>query len=291
MKLYDVLKDYEFEATIHTIQLEIPYEEASTLNLHKCSFMREPITVEGNVRIILNLNDYPCKNFSNIQTLKNFKATFEKVITELGIKEYIICRVDVAINTEWDYQECYKLNCYINNLDALRMSVKNSYFTNDFKFKKRTLKNAKAGYEFEIYNKELESNGKNEARTRLEYRIKRHSGLTFESAVKDYINAVSKLPKYIDELNKHRIDDLFRQYCYEKENNLVHTFTEFVCKYNELIYNTQMLNGLYNKCMNGNAWSWFYKFKFNHEIDLYTNQDIKSYISVLKSALEKYLKS
>lgn len=129
MKLDNVLEDYKFEVIIHTIQIEIPYEEASTLNLHKCSFMHEPIITKGNMRIILNLNDYPCKNFRNMQTLHDFEETFEKVIAELNIKEYIVCRVDIAINTKWDYQECYKLNCYINNLDALRMSVKNSYFT------------------------------------------------------------------------------------------------------------------------------------------------------------------
>lgn len=291
MKLNDVLKNHNFEAIIHTIQIEIPQEEASTLNLHRCSFMSEPTITKGNMKIILNLNKYPCKDSGNIQTLTDFKATFEKVIAELNIKDYIICRVDVAINTDWDYHECYKLNCYINNLDALRMSAKNSYFTNDFKFQKRTLKNKKSGYEFEIYNKELESNGKNEAHTRLEYRRMGHSGLTFESVIKNYINAVSKLPKYIDELNKQRVDDLFKQYCYEKENNSIHSFAEFVCKYNELIYNTKMLNGLHNMCMSGNASSWVYKFKINHKIDLYRNQDIELYVSVLKSALEEYLKS
>lgn len=294
MQIKELLKNYEFKAMIHTFQITLPKEESLMLDLHRRSFMKElSSSAKDDTKIIFNLDNYPYKNSNNIQTLKNFKAAFKQVIAELNIKEYIIDRVDVAVNTEWEYESCYKLNCYLNNLDALRMQVKNSYFTNDFKFNKRTLKNKKSKYEFEIYNKELESksNGKNEARTRLEYRSMKLPELTFETAIKNYINTLSKLPEYIDELNKQRINDLYKQYCYEIENHAVNSFTEFVCRYNELIYNTKTLNGLHDMCLKGQATSWASKFRNNHEIVLYKNQDIELYISVLKSALEKYLKS
>lgn len=94
MKFNDLLKEHEFGAMIHTFQMTLPKEESSMLDLNSRSFIKVLTSdVKDDTKIVLNLNNYPYKNSNNIQTLKDFEATFEQVIAELNIKEYIIDRL------------------------------------------------------------------------------------------------------------------------------------------------------------------------------------------------------
>ena len=284
---------YSFYAIIHTVQIRIPTGNVKlTDELEKKEYIKSVFYRNGAVWAIVNPNNYPNKDNGYIRCLSNMKKAFDEIMKVHGIIEYSIYRVDVAINTGWEYSECYKLNCYLNNLDAIRSVVNNDYYTNDFNFDKRTVKNKKGGYEFEIYNKAIESNGRDESNTRLEFRFIDYKNLTFENAIERTIDILNKLPKYIDKTNSKRIKALNKRYEIEREKGIVINLTEFVARHNEFIYNTKILNGIYNYCMNGDISSWLYKYKKpGHTIELYNKSDLLAYLNVLKNALNEYYKT
>lgn len=283
-------KGNQFYAIIHTIEIRVPKGDSKLADeLDGQEYIKSACYRKDNVWAVINPNNYPNKGMGYICCLSDFKKVFNAILETHGIKQYVIHRVDVAINTKWKYEECYKLNCYLNNLDAVRASINNDYYTNDFKFEKRTVKNKKGGYEFEIYNKEIESNGRNEAKTRLEFRFTGYIDLTFENAIERAVEILNILPKYIDRTNKQRIAELSKRYKLEIEKGYVINFTEFVVRYNEFIYNTKILNGIYNSCMGGTSSGWLHKYKgAGRMIELYSKKDIKEYVKVLKNAILQY---
>ena len=138
-----------FYAIIHTVEVCIPAENASLADeLDKQEYIKSAFYRNAHVWAIINLNNFPNKSKSHIMCLSMFNKVFNEVLEKHGIRQYIIHRVDVAINTKWEYEKCYKLNCYLNNIDAVRAAIKNDYYTNDFKFERRTVKNKRGGYEF-----------------------------------------------------------------------------------------------------------------------------------------------
>lgn len=292
----DKINDYKgnlFYAIIHTIEIRVPKGDSKLADeLDGQEYIKSACYRKDNVWAIINPNNFPNKNTGYISCLRELNKVFAAILERHGIKQYVIHRVDIAINTKWKYEDCYKLNCYLNNLDAVRAGIKNDYYTNDFKFEKRTVKNKKGGYEFEIYNKELESNGRNEAKTRLELRFTGYNDLTFENAIDKAVDILNKLPKHIDKTSKQRIEELSKRYKAEIDSGYVTNLTEFVVRYNEFIYSTKILNGLYNSCMSGTASGWLHKFKMSgHMIELYSKKDIKEYVTVLKNVLYQYCNS
>lgn len=103
------------------------------------------------------------------------------------------------------------------------------------------------------------------------------------------------LPKYTDEMNENMTNALYERYLIETNDSndgKITSFTEFVTRYYFMFFNKKILYSVYNKCLTGNASSWFYKFtKSGHTLNRYSKREMQAYINELKKALELFYKS
>lgn len=277
---------------IHTIQIRVPIKDHFK-TIRNTNYNKMPLFKDDEMWLIINPNNYPVKRSDGICDLLTFQATLDTILKQYKITEYKLHRVDVAVNLTLDYESCYKLNAYLCNLDAVRVNATNNYFSNDFKMNHRSLVVRKKHYTSEFYNKKVESNSCDFANTRLEFRYTDVEGLTFESAVYHTISNIDGMlrAKTIKETNHKLINDIAMQYHKEKDMGTITTFTEFICKYSDFIYNQKILYGVYDNCMPGTKSSWYAKFKETHQIDMYSNEDMASYTAMLKNSLYKFLDS
>lgn len=284
-------KKHNFYAIIHTVQISVPIDKEKELPIPNAPYVNTHYEVRNRMYVVINPNKYK----GEIYKLSEFNEVFSLILEELEITDYNINRIDVAFNTEIAFEECYKLNSYLNNLDATRTNAVNHYYTDDYKMNKRSIKICTKGYELEIYNKQLESNGRDKANTRIEFRFKNRRKFTAENAIKTIKKILTDLPKYTDEMNENMTNALYERYLIETNDSndgRITSFTEFVTRYYFMFFNTKILFSVYKKCLTGRDSSWFYKFtKSGHTLKLYSKSEMQAYINELKKALELFYKS
>lgn len=275
---------------IHTVQIVTPYK-ACYENITATDYNRKPLFKNDAMWLIINPNNYPQKCSDGIRDLQTFKAMLSAILDKYNITEYTLKRVDVAINMTLDYEDCYKLNAYLSNLDCTRAGAKNHFYSNDFKMNHRNLIVKQGHYVSEFYNKKIESNGCNYAKTRLEFRYINIDVLSFEYAIDRTIKNLNQVlnSRVINEVNERLIEDISAQYAKEREKRAIKSFTEFICKYSTFIFNKRILYGVYHRCMKGTATSWFAKYKQSRNIEFIYKRDLINYTAMLKESLRKYL--
>lgn len=284
-------KKHNFYAIIHTVQLSVPIDKEKELPIPNAPYVNTHYEVRDRMYVVINPNKYN----GEIYKLSKFNEVFNLILEELEITNYNINRIDVAFNTEIPFEECYKLSSYLNNLDATRTNAVNHYYTDDYKMNKRSIKICTKSYELEIYNKQLESNGRDKANTRIEFRFKNRRKFTAEIAIKTVKKILTDLPKYTDEMNENMTNALYERYLIETNDSndgKITSFTEFVTRYYFMFFNKKILYSVHNKCLRGTASSWYYKFtKSGHTLKLYSKKEMQAYINELKKVLELFYKS
>ena len=290
----------EMYTIIHTIQIVAPYKEEykniiGTDYNRTPTFHRKKIGADRDsyqeMWLIINPNNYPQKRDDGIRDFESFKEALGVILAKYNITEYTLHRVDVAVNMTIDYNECYKINAYLSNLDGARIGTKNHFYSNDFEMNHRNLLVKTTPYCSEFYNKKVESNGSNYANTRLEFRYVGVKGLSLESAVEQTVINLSRMlnSRNIKAVTERLTADLSAQYLKERKARTIKTFTEFICKYSDFIFNKSILYGVYHRCMTGTATSWFAKFKKTHNIELIYKSELVEYTNMLKESLHKYI--
>ena len=231
-----------------------------------------------------------------LELLKRLGADeMEKAIfQELQLEDYQLNRIDISINCKFEYEELYKLNLYFNSLDAVRCDAQNHYLVIGTDLDKRSIKFATKYYANEIYDKSIESQNRDNAKTRIEMRYKPRTNMDFETAVQETIATLGNLMGFYEKYNKLTIEHLQERYLKEKaelRDGKIGAFTEFVSRYYYMFTNMKILNGLYRLNMKGTCKSWLYKYrKGNRTLMLYPKSAISAYIAVLKKAVEHYCK-
>jgi hypothetical protein len=232
---------------------------------------------------------------ARIDSLAEFQIIFTKILDDLHVTDFEINRLDISINTADDFDGLYKINSYLKDLYAVHIGSDNSYHATGDDFKKKSTKVAGKFYELEIYDKKLQSRGKDKDKTRIEFRFKKlNRSQSLDSIFKTLYKALSALPSHIEQLNQKKITQLYNQYLVEKsldyEGRAVN-LPAFVSKYADYIYNMDILSGLHGKVLKGKCKNWLSRYRASGKtLTLYSKSDLKSYIKQLKTAINSYQK-
>jgi uncharacterized protein YjgD (DUF1641 family) len=180
-------------------------------------------------------------------------------------------------------------------LFAVRLGAKNSYRTIGDDLKKRSIKVIKRSYELVIYDKELESEGTSQWKTRIEFRFKRlGSRQTVEKAIKQVLEHIEAFPECIETLNEKKIKQLYDEYvveCAPEYEGRITSFAAFVSKYADHIYNMDILKGLHQKVLKGECRQWLYNYRQSGKtLTLFTKKDLLDYLRPIKAAVKSYIK-
>ena len=164
---------FKFRVIIHTAQML-----SDTLdNVDKLEEInRKPYIIKHNARptkkgylFPLNANKLYDKE---LDTLTGFLTTVQQIRADLDISEWRFNRIDFAFDTMLKYDGIFKYGLHIMCLLSEVTGIKNAIDIQDVNTKKKralTLKNSE--FEFQIYDKALESDNKHPY-SRFEFRFK-----------------------------------------------------------------------------------------------------------------------
>ena len=248
----------------------------------------------------LQLN--PNKAVSDRTLIKKY-SDFDKVLREaferLEVVEFRLNRADLSFNTdnESDYELFKKLNRLLICCISENEGIDNCYETNDL-WKLRSLSVAIKSNRLEVenYNKELESKGKTEAKTRLELRSKCLS-IPLEELPKEFTEkwfarldgAYDKFKEVQDRYNQTLIDIWKADQLNDSKNREFINFTAFLQTYKDCIFTKAQLIDLFERTgVSKNPTNSANHYKDNHKIEFYSKTDLREIIKAIKKCTLKY---
>lgn len=281
-------------AFIHTFEIRVKQNK----QLFKLMQNERKLVYVKNIRgdeteTILEINPNKFHGYK-IKTLSEFNSTLKLILSELKITDYYFSRIDVTLDSEIEFEKCYKVNSFIINLDSTRLNVDNTFSTTHKSGAKRQYILKSSNYQHAFYDKKAESKGKDDACSRTEIRyIKSIDGdnITSEKAIDATIKYLPKMMKSYNATTTEITDMLYNLYIKETASdaeNSVSSFTEFVVKHEDMIKNKKVLTSLYKRCLNGSCASWLSKYRKTKSIELPLKQDIQARLNEYKNALIYY---
>lgn len=273
---------------IHTLEIRVNKNKRIFENMYKPNYVK---SIRGDdMEAIIKIN--PNRYYDwKLKSLTAFNHVFELILSELGIDEYYISRLDIALDSHTEFDETYKINSFIIDLDSTRLNNDNTFMTTHKSGAKRQYMLKKSKYHHTFYDKKAESKGRDDACSRTEIRyIKDIDGndITAESAINKTIYNLSHFIKEFDITINEFTDDLYNLYISETSDNSVATFTDFVTRNSHMIKTQKIFASLYKRCMTGSCASWLNKYRKNRSIELPSKSDIKSRLNEYKKALIYY---
>lgn len=259
-----------------------------TFNKNKSNFrvMLKPHKILGKVRgTELYINNK--KELEDV--LKN--EMYKMGIIDLDKVDYT--RVDIAIDRPEKFKECLKETTYLFHLLSLEFKDRELWYNNSFRDKKtNTFKATGRSFELSFYDKEKESNGTFPYKTRYEFRFKRLKGIDLDKSIDKLIDKFKNLDDRINIVELESIDFLNELFKEELEEDTVSDLSEFVKKYELLIYNGNILKALYKTSgLKGSYSKWLESYRRKRKIKLISNTTIKKQINECVKALKLYKKS
>ena len=227
-----------------------------------------------------------------IDTLTGFLTAIEQIQTDLNISEWVFDRIDFAFDTTLKYDDIFKYSLYIICLLSEVTGIQNAIDIQDVNTKKKralTLKNS--AFEFQIYDKALESENKHPY-SRFEFRFKNVRNTDIYSIIERLKGYINSIVLNIPNIEKRRINDLYALWLKESKTGCstqTKNFSEFVRRYSNDIFTRDIAKGLYSKICNGKFDNWIKKYRRNNQIEFIPKTEIESIVFQMKIALNKYL--
>ncbi len=306
MKYSNYLKGVQFSCFIHTLEIVVKKGLVPDEVLeHKPYISKRTLTRSKLTHIVLNPNKYHGNEL--ILSFHQFIVVLTAIIEEIGLAdhEWMFSRIDLAIHTTSDYDQLYKLSCYIKELFASEIRCKNSYRFIGDDLKKRSTKVQNDGNELEIYNKHLECGMTDLPQTRVEIRRKRldrrkqKSPEHFTKTIMcEIIESINKLKLNITALDKIKCPVLTEGFQVESSigrEGRTKQLKDFVTKYADFIFTRISLYYLFcqieekNSIENFNSWLFYYRK--SGVITMITEKEVKTYCDKLINAIRIYLKN
>lgn len=232
--------------------------------------------------------------YARVEGLKELRDNTEKFFANVlkveDVDEVKLNRIDIAIDCNLDFQDNFKYLLYMYSLILHSDKYANSWTTINHKdYKANTLHSKSTQMDIVFYDKNSESQGKAPYNTRMEFRAKNLSTMDFIKHIDRIIDRIKEMDINIPMLNRITIDKICNLYDEELKNNNILSFNEVVRKYNHLIFNKEILQGLYNYAgMKGNLTNWIKKFRLKTPLELFTAKDITNYKKECVKALKAY---
>lgn len=246
------MKDFKLTAGIHTLTIRTsPAIETININQEVISCCEEPSGVKhhsdgsDSCRIIIN----PNKMHGEVFCYSEFETAMDTIAEGIGSNSYEIRRADLKLDSynEEHHQKFLKLNRYLISLLANAYETKNNYITYDLFTHKHRSTAAKCNrFDIEHYDKDIESDGKDIAKSRLELRSKNGSPSNIEHEFRHHwflrLNKAIR-DKNIESTLKRINDELEKIYFRDKDSEPVQftSLKEFVSQYQQCIFTKKQL--------------------------------------------------
>lgn len=286
---------FNFRVIIHTAQmLSDTLDNADRLE----KINSKPYIIKHNARptkkgYLFPLNANKLYD-EEINTLTGFLTAIQQIQADLDISEWVFDRVDFAFDTTLKYDDVYKYSLYTICLLSEVTGIKNAIDIQDVNTKKKRALTLKSQYfEFQIYDKTLESINKYPY-CRFEFRFKNIRSTDIYSLTERLQRYISKLTESIQSVENKRINDLFALWEQESKTGCTtqtKNFSEFVRRYSNDIFTRDIAKELYNKICKGDFNSWLKWFRRNNCIDFITKTEIEHITKEMKTALNMYVEN
>ena len=259
---------------------------------------------EGKIHIVVKVHNIfrTSEQEFYVESFTETKEIMKNLYIELGVeevKDIVIDRVDIAIDRPESFKACLKEIRYLYHLLTLDFADKDLWYNTTFrKGKVNTFMAKGRDFELSFYDKELESNGAFEYKTRLEFRFKRLKGNDLEKVINKLLNKLNNLDENIPEVEQQMIELLCEKY--DSEDNPSFTLSEFARNEDSLIYNNNIMKALYKYSgLKGNYNKWLEKCRENirkreknpNMLRFVSDSAIKKQIKGCQKALKEYRKS
>lgn len=291
---------YDLLASVHTTQIETmnEYDDAPEYikNCVNSRFRKK----DGGELLILNLN----RLVGDLFSYHDFTVAFDTVVSEIGIEEYAIKRIDMRFDS-YDsdhYREYQKLNRYLISMLACAYETKNNYKT-DGLFSQRQISVAIKSDDFEIENYDREVKNQNtgnvteQAKSRLEERSKRKDRSTIwkvkdleDIFCKTWFRRWDKAYKCMNDVQRRYNEALAKIYYEDKDKKpaVFKSVSEFLRRYQDCIFTKKQLIDLLTRIGVENPETAAKNFKNRSGIEFFSKSDIKYAVDQIKRSTLRY---
>ena len=253
---------------------------------------------KGTIHLVIKVhNIYKTKEkeiyIKSYSELKNIMKQLYKDMGVENMKELTLPRVDIAIDRPVAFAESFKEHLYLFELVTCG-SKKNTrwYTTNVDTLEPNSIKLSNNCFEVSFYNKEEESCGEYEYKTRLEFRIKRLNTHDVDIAIDKLIEKISKIDGNIEHITNDVVQRLIKKWDRDKKKKPNLTFTAFVCANDNYFYNMDILKELYKYVgLKSKVSTWLDTFKRTNAIQFLTNKQIIIIKKDIIREIKRYKKS
>lgn len=279
----------KLQASIDTFS--IVSSELSKLNGEKSPYINSDVRLTNNNKYLYRLNANK-KAYKEIFDLSEFEQVYIQIIQEMELVDYHKTRVDFRIDCYQDnYNELLKLNKLIILLLIMRYQIRNKYQSIDpLTLEILTIRIQNNYIECENYNKNIQSNGTDNAKNRLELREKSiRDDESITTLIERWCKRLSKLPTYFEELQITCNTILVNKW-YEEKEIKVKSLSEFIRKYQENIFCRQQLIEFYKLLGFKNPSKKADNFKQRNQIEYFSINDVNTYIQIIQISLREFAK-
>ena len=295
-------KKMVLKCIIDTMQLKISiynFKDLSKITKENYSYITplgEKINKDGVFKI-LKFNPNKVNGFGMLNSLKELKINLNKALDDMEVnnkKEININRVDIAIDNDLSFktEKEFKFLLLIFELATFETECINRWYTTNLDtLKNNTIFKKSRDIDVCFYNKEEESNGKHPYKSRMEWRFKRVSTLSYEKHLDKLIVDIKLLDEKIEGLEKAVSGRLIKLWREEKEE--LQSFSEFVRKYKTYFYTINVLKMVYKESgLKGGYKGWLDNFRrANNGLIFYTKSDLEKFKKKMIKAIKTYKKS
>jgi hypothetical protein len=246
----------------------------------------------GEIRYNYKINVSTYSNRADIKSLEDYMDALAKTMDELGISELELARCDIKFDSyEDNFSTMFKMNKLLVLLIAHTNNIKNRYESKDpLRLNDLTVRVQNNYLEAENYDKQAQSNYRDNVKNRLELRCKRllqgNKGL--RGCFDFWFKKLDKLPMYYDAFQMLCNTYLIKKW-HEENGNKVKSIAEFIRKYESNIYSRKQLIALFGKLGVNNPERAADKFKSNSHIEYITLNDLKMYVRKIKESACDFL--
>ena len=254
---------------------------------------------EGEYNFYLKLNaNKAVSSTTMIKKYSEYKKIIQDVLELMEAENFQITRADLSFNSNdtEDYKLFKKLNKLLLCCLADANNIKNCYQSYDL-WTNESLSIAIKNdiFEAENYNKELESHGTVETKSRLEFRSKRIKGTLENEFLGKWFKRLDTAVEHF-EMVQNRFNAALLQIWKadieksDKDKDFI-SLTSFLLRYKDCIFSRKQLENLLEMMGVEKPQIKASKFKERHKIEFYSKTDLNVIVKALKKATENYFKN
>jgi len=233
-----------------------------------------------------------------VLTYSHFMSVIDKIINIVQLSDFTFRRSDFKLDSFVinDYDNFFKLNKLIVMLFTCIFTIKvkdraetTDLFTND----RYSIFIKNDDVEIQFYDKVRESEGKNPATSRLEFRKKRMETKDLSTIGDYWCKQLSKLSSHYEELQQKINNELIAVYWRDKNKYpvLFRSANEFIMQHQSSIFSHKQLTDLYQRMGYTSAAKRAKNYKYRYGLERFSKRDIDEIAKKYQTAVRFYFEN